>query len=129
VSRWTWVSHQAAIDLHAEQLEEHGGAAGLRDENALLSALARPQQIANYEPDADVFRLAAAYAYGLVQNHAFVDGNKRIALVVSGAFLALNGWHLDAPEREAERMMFALAAKTIDERMFAEWLKNQSVTL
>jgi death on curing protein len=125
---WLWLPFEAVIDLHAEQLEEHGGAVGLRDENALRSALARPQNLALYEPDtATAFRLAAAYAYGLTQNHAFVDGNKRIAFVAAATFLLLNGWYLDALETEAERMMLALSAKEIDEHAFTAWLEQHSI--
>jgi death on curing protein len=127
VSAFEWLPLEAVLDLHEEQLEEHGGAAGLRDENALHSALARPQQIAAYEPEATVFRLAAAYAFGLTRNHPFVDGNKRIAFIAAGTFLSLNGWYLDALEREAETMMIGLSARSIDEHIFADWLKDQSV--
>ena len=76
-SGWQWVPVEAVLDLYAEQIEEHGGRAGLRDENLLHSALARPVNSLHYEPEgATACRLAAAYAFGLACNHAFVDGNK-----------------------------------------------------
>jgi death-on-curing protein len=127
VSEPVWLPYELILDLHAEQLREHGGAPGLRDENGLRSALARPRQIATYESGASLFRLAAAYAYGLTRNHPFVDGNKRAAFIAAGVFLGLNDWYLDAPEGEATGMVLALAAKDIDEAAFTAWLKRWSV--
>ena len=127
MSDFEWLPLQAVIDLHAEQLEEHGGAVGLRDQGALESAVARPQNFAAYQAEASIFRLAAAYSYGLTQNHPFIDGNKRIAFVAGATFLILNGWYLDALESEAERMMVALSSKEIDESAFAEWLEQHSI--
>ena len=124
-----WLPLEAILELHAEQLEEHGGADGIRDRAALESALGRPQLIFDYEQDATLFRLAAAYAYGLTQNHPFVDGNKRISLIAAGTFLQLNGWYLDATEREAVDMMLALSSKTMDETGFALWLEQRSTRL
>jgi death-on-curing protein len=129
VSEPDWLDPEAIVDLHAEQIEEHGGAPGLRDENGLRSALARPQQIAAYEPEASLFRLATAYAYGFTQNPPVVDGNKRTAFIAAFAFLRINGWYLDAPEGEAEEMMLALSARRIDEAAFTEWLERRSVPL
>ncbi len=126
MSEPVWLPYELILDLHAEQLREHGGAPGLRDENGLRSALARPRQIATYEPGASLFRLAAAYAYGLTRNHPFVDGNKRAAFIAAGVFLGLNDWYLDAPEGESTDMVLALAAKDIDEAAFAAWLKRWS---
>jgi death-on-curing protein len=122
-----WVDVQGLIALHAEQLEEHGGAAGIRDHGALESALARPRQVLAYEPNATLFRLAAAYACGITQNHPFVDGNKRASLIAAGTFLLLNGWHLDATEREAVETMLALSSKTMSEEAFAAWLERCSI--
>ena len=87
---WRWLSRAVLIAVHEEQLAEHGGAAGLRDEGLFDSALARPQQLANYgEPD--VANLAAACAFGLLRNHPFIDGNKRTGYVAAELFLVLNG--------------------------------------
>jgi death on curing protein len=124
-----WLPLEAVLELHTEQLEEHGGAAGIRDRGALESALARPQMIFNYEQDATLFRLAAAYAFGLTQNHPFVDGNKRISLIAAGTFLQLNGWYLDATEGEAVEMMLALSSKSKNEADFALWLEERSIAL
>ncbi|MDX1574621.1 MAG: type II toxin-antitoxin system death-on-curing family toxin, partial [Kiloniellales bacterium] len=92
----TWVPVEAVIDLHAELLEEHGGAPGLRDRGGLESALARARQLHAYDPDTDLYALAAACAGGIIRNHPFVDGNERAAFVALGVFLTLNGLYLDA---------------------------------
>ncbi|MBB5518106.1 death-on-curing protein [Amphiplicatus metriothermophilus] len=108
--------------LHAEQLAEHGGAAGVRDEGLLESALARPENMAAYgEPD--LFELAAAYAFGIVKNHPFVDGNKRAGFMAAATFLLLNGWTLTATDKEVVEAMLALAAGEASEEEFALWLK------
>ena len=117
-----WVPKHLALRWHARLLERYGGAAGVRDEGLLEAALARPRTIAGYEPDAPLARLAAAYAYGLTQNHPFIDGNKRTAFAVLVSFLAANGFKLDVSEQEATRVMLALSARTIAEADLAEWL-------
>ncbi|MCC2664215.1 MAG: death-on-curing family protein [Geminicoccaceae bacterium] len=119
-----WVARELVHVLHERLLAEHGGAPGLRDEGLLDSALARPRQIRAYG-DPDLCALAAAYAYGLVQNHPFVDGNKRVAFMVAYVFLARNGRRLVAPEADATAMVMALAAGQTDEKAFAAWLRDQ----
>lgn len=109
--------------VHEEQLAEHGGAAGVRDQGLFESALARPQQVARYgEPDAA--DLAAAYAFGLVRNHPFIDGNKRTAYVSAELFLAMNGFGMVASDESAVLTTLALAASDIDEAAFAAWLRR-----
>ena len=121
-----WVEAGVALAIHDEQLAEHGGAAGVRDRNAFESAMARPQNLAAYgEPDLPA--LAAAYAFGLARNHAFVDGNKRTAFVVSEVFLALNGARLAATDAEAILTFVALAAGDIGEDELADWFRANSV--
>jgi death on curing protein len=121
---WHWIDRRLLVLLHDESLAQHGGAAGLRDEGLLESALARPLNFAAYgEPD--VAALAAAYAVGLAQNHPFVDGNKRAAFLSVGLFLGLNGWRLSATQAEATVAMFGLAAGEIDEATFAAWLRQR----
>jgi len=122
---WRWIDKRALLLLHDESLAEHGGAAGLRDEGLLDSALARPSNLAAYgEPDA--VDPAAAYGYGLAKNHPFVDGNKRAAFLAVGVFLAINGFRLRATQAEATVAVFALAAGEIDEMAFAAWLREHS---
>jgi death on curing protein len=124
VSEWRWISGEAATAIHEEQLAEHGGGAGIRDEGGLLSALARPQNLAAYgEPDAAV--LAAAYAFGISRNHPFVDGNKRTAWVLARLFIAKNGLRLDFQDADAVVRMVALAAGEITENEFARWLRER----
>jgi death on curing protein len=125
---WRWISKNALVLLHGESLAEHGGAMGLRDEGMLESALARPEQLANYgEPD--LAALAASYGYGLIKNHAFVDGNKRAAFLAVGMFLYLNGYRLTASPVDATRTMLALAASELSEEQFVEWLRKNIIAI
>ena len=120
---WRWVPRDVLIAVHEEQLAEHGGAAGLRDEGLFDSALARPRQLAHYgEPD--IADLAAAYAHGLVRNHPFIDGNKRTAFVAAQLFLRMNGQRINAPHVDCVMTTLALAASDIDETAFAAWLRR-----
>lgn len=120
---WRWLSRAVLIAVHEEQLAEHGGAAGLRDEGLFDSALARPQQLANYgEPD--VANLAAACAFGLLRNHPFIDGNKRTGYVAAELFLVLNGYAMTATDESAMLTTLSLAAGDIDEATFADWLRR-----
>ena len=124
MSRPLWVPYEIALAFHREQVAEHGGSPGLRSEDSLRAALARPEQRLNFEPGSDLFRLAAAYAFGIAKAHAFVDGNKRVAFAVAVTFLWRNGQYLDVATREAERFMMALAAGDTDEIEFSEWLRD-----
>ena len=121
---WRWIDRRLLVLLHDESLAAHGGASGMRDEGLLESALARPLNLANYgEPD--VAALAACYAFGLAQNHPFVDGNKRAAFLSVGLFLGLNGYKLTASQAEATVAVFGLAAGDIDEPTFTAWLRER----
>jgi death-on-curing protein len=111
--------------MHGEQLAEHGGSPGLRDDGLLESALARPQNLAAYgEPT--VFELAAAYAFGIARNHPFIDGNKRTCLVAAYAFLRLNGKRLRAGEADAVATILRLAAGELPEVELADWFAANS---
>jgi death on curing protein len=125
MSVWRWIDRRALLLLHDESIAEHGGAAGIRDEGLLDSALARPLNVVAYgEPDwAD---LAAAYGVGLAKNHPFVDGNKRAAFLAVGLFMALNGRRLVATQADATLTMLAVAAGSLDEAAFADWLRAHS---
>lgn len=118
-----WLTRSTVRALHRMQIEEHGGSHGLRDDGLLDSALARPRQKHAYEPGSDLATLAAAYSFGLAKNHAFVDGNKRIAFVAMYVFLGLNGFDLDAPEPEVVTTMENVAAGITDEVALAVWLR------
>ncbi|MCY1164646.1 death-on-curing family protein [compost metagenome] len=120
---WKWVNRQVLLLLHDESLAEHGGSPGLRDEGLLDSALARPLNLALYgQPD--VADLAASYGVGLAKNHAFVDGNKRAAFLAVGMFLAVNGYRLHATQADATWTVMDVAAGTMDEPAFAQWLRD-----
>ncbi len=122
---WRWVSRQLLVTLHDESLAIHGGASGLRAEGLLESALARPQQLANYgEPD--FASLAASYAFGLAKNHAFVDGNKRAAFLALGLFLRINGYRLTATQVDATVTILALAAGELSEEQLAQWVRSHA---
>ena len=99
---------------------------GFRDENLLESAIARPRQRWTYEPDVSIAQLGASYAYGLVQNHPYVDGNKRVGLIVLGAFLLRNGVRLTATEPEALETFLALAAGSVSEAELAAWVERHA---
>lgn len=119
-----WLSRQVVEILHLEQIAEHGGRPGLRDENALESALARPRQIFTHQESTTLPHLAAALCIGLAKGHPFVDGNKRVALLATYTFLAINGLVLDAEEMDAAEVMEAVAASELDEATVAEWLER-----
>lgn len=118
-----WMDANVALAIHDEQLVEHGGASGIRDANAFESAMARPLNLAAHgEPDAAAF--AAAYAFGLARNHAFVDGNERTAYVVAEIFLALNGKRLASSDAEGILTFVALAAGDLSEAALADWFRG-----
>ncbi len=120
---WVWVDPQALLAVHEEQLLEHGGAAGIRDAGLFNSALARARNSASCG-DPDVADLAAAYGSGVARNHPFVEGNERTAFVAVELFLALNGHELIADDADCVLTMLGMAAVTIDEATFAQWLRE-----
>ena len=121
-----WLGRLAIDEAHFRQIREHGGAHGLRDENALEAALARLRQRWRYVADVRLSELAAAYAFGLIRDHPYVDGNKRIALVAMVAFLDLNGIELTASGAEALSAILAIASGQMTERELAEWVDAHS---
>lgn len=121
-----WIDERDALTLHDRLLALHGGAAGVRDDALLKSALARPQQIDAYTDSPDLIDLATAYTVGIVRNHPFIDGNKRTAFVVGILFLELNGYRFSANETDAAQAVFALAAGTLDEAGYAAFLRTNS---
>ncbi len=123
---WTWLDADVLRAVHEEQLAEHGGAAGTRDENLFESALMRPRHLTEYG-DPDSADLAAAYGYGIARNHPFVDGNKRTAFVAVELFIELNGSELHAADSECVLTMLAVAPGRMDEAAFARWLRQHSV--
>jgi death on curing protein len=122
-----WIELRDALALHDRMLALHGGAAGVRDQSLLESALARPRQRFAYDPVADHVDLAAAYTFGIVKNHPFVDGNKRTGFVAGVLFLELNGYLFQASEEDAANAILQLAASTLDEACYANFLRRNAV--
>ena len=118
-----WVERVVVDAVHLDQLREHGGLPGIRDEDALESALARPRNQWHYQAATDVAALAAAYGWGLANNHPYRDGNKRIAFLTMAIFVELNGHELEAPEEEVVQVMLAVADRRCTEGEFAEWIR------
>ena len=123
--RFVWIDAAVVHAIHEEQLTEHGGSAGLRDEGLLESALARPQHLASYGAP-DVAACAAAYGYGLSRDHPFIDGNKRTAFVAVELFLFLNAYLLDATDAGCVLTMLRVAEGSISEADFAAWIRQNS---
>ena len=121
-----WLSRQAIEIIHQEQLSEHGGLPGLKDENALEAALARPLHKAAYGED-DIFVLAAAYMYGIVRNHPFSDGNKRTGFLAAYVFLLIHGHSIQAEQAEIIEFVLSVAAGEIDEEGITRFLRDVSV--
>jgi len=118
-----WVTYEQIVAIHSRQLRRFGGAPGLRDEGMLRSALERPANKWHYE-QADLPVLAAAYAFGPAKNHAFVDGNKRIAFMAMMVFLRKNGITFAPEPAVATKMFFALAAGEVSEDSLARWIRD-----
>jgi death-on-curing protein len=124
-----WISKRAVLAIHSEQLAEHGGSDGIRDETLLDSALAKPLNVFAYSEEPDIFRLAASYAFGIARNHAFLDGNKRTALAVSITFLDRNGWDIEASKEELYFTFLHLADGSLSEEELAAWFRDHAVPL
>jgi death on curing protein len=120
-----WLTREAVLAIHAQLLARFGGSAGIREDNMLESALAKPRQLHAYgQPN--VYEMAAAYAFGIVKNHPFVDGNKRAGFVAAYTFLGINGFDFTAPEEEAVIFTRGLAAGEITLEEYTLWLQKSS---
>ena len=122
-----WLSRVVVDAIHTEQLREHGGLPGIRDETALESALARAQQKWNYAKRPDMASLAAAYGFGLVRNHPYRDGSKRIGFLALVTFLGTNGDDLEASDAEVISEILALADGRVSEEELADWIRKRSI--
>jgi death-on-curing protein len=121
-----WIEDNVVAAIHSRQLAEHGGLDGVRAPGMLSSALARPKNAFAYsQPKPDIPALAAAYAFGIIKNHPFVDGNKRTAYVLYRTFLILNGHDLEATEVEKYETFLSVANGTLDEQQLAEWIRSK----
>jgi death-on-curing protein len=124
MSEPVWLNRHALQLLHSASIAEHGGAEGLRDEGLFESALARPQNLRAYEGVTDPARSAACYIFGLAKNHAFVDGNKRIAFIAGALFLRLNGYRLVAVQAQATLIILSVASGALSEDDLATWIRR-----
>ena len=123
-----WLTRVVIDAIHNDQIREHGGLAGVRDENALESALARPQQKWHHADRPDVPMLAATYAFGFVKNHPYRDGNKRIGFLAMVTFLGLNGYGFDATDAEVVAEFLSLADGSVLEQDLTEWIRAHCAT-
>lgn len=133
MSEINWIELDAVLVNHTELILETGGLDGVLNRGALESTLAKPQNYHYYNDESDLFTLAALYGYGLIKNHCFIDGNKRIAFVVTYTFLLINGIHLRADQSEAAKFFWELAAsleaQDVEIRNLAHWLQDHSEPL
>jgi death on curing protein len=124
MTEYRWLDREIILAIHEEQLAQHGGGAGIRDENLMDSALGRPQNLNAYNPDVDRCDLAASYAYGIAKNHPFIDGNKRTAYVAMELFLIEHGMMLTADDGDAVVTFLGLAAGDVSEEQLAVWIRG-----
>ena len=120
----TWLDRVSVDAIHDEQIREHGGLPGIRDDNALESAPARPRQRWQYDKSTDMADLAAAYGFGLARNHPYRDGNKRIAFLALYTFLGLNDCDFTASDAEVVTEIVSLAAGRVTEGELASWIRR-----
>jgi death on curing protein len=126
VKRLRWLTASAVAAIQEELISRYGGIPGLRAKGLLESAIARPRHLAAYERKVTVPLLAAAYGWGLLRNHPFVDGNKRIALAAMVVFLDLNGWELTCSQAEETAMILRAAAGEITEGEWSDWVAHSA---
>lgn len=120
-----WLSRSVVGIIHTNQIRDHGGSFGVREEGLIEVALDRPRNRWAYEQSTDLADLAAAYGYGLVANHGFVDGNKRVAFMAAYTFVGINDHELDVSEPEVVRVMLELAESNLTESKFADWIRER----
>lgn len=124
-----WLARREIDELHRRSIKQFGGSDGVRDGALIDSALARPVNRWNYQPESDLATLAASYGFGLVKNHGYVDGNKRIGFLAMSIFLYVNGLLLDASEPEATIVTLEVAAGERSEEELAAWIRDRSISL
>jgi death on curing protein len=126
---WQFLSLEAVVALHASLIEESGGSHGMRDAGLLESAISRAQNKVNYDPDATVCNVGASLAWGLIKNHAFIDGNKRIGLGALAVFLRVNGYVLTCSATEETVMVLRVAASETTEDEWTAWVERNAARL
>lgn len=118
-----WISAHAVYAIHSEQIAEHGGGTGVRDDNLLFSALEAPRQYHHYQQNVSIPALAAMYAHRLIKNHPFIDGNKRTGYIIARVFLVLNGYDVFASEEERLFVVFNMADGSLSEAETIRWFE------
>jgi death on curing protein len=121
-----WISPSLATTIHDDQIIRYGGSHGIRDKNLFLASLDRPRNLLSYGDSPNLFDLAAAYAYGIIKNHPFIDGNKRTAFVLMAIFLELNDYSLDTSNAEVVSKMTRLATDLESQESISIWLQAKS---
>lgn len=121
-----WLTSQLVEIVHMEQLAEHGGRHGIRDRNALESAMARPRQRWSYDATTTLPELAAALCFGIIRDHPFVDGNKRVGFLAAYVFLALNWLKLETDDDDVVATITGVAAGSFPEARLAEWMATHA---
>jgi death on curing protein len=121
-----WLTRLVVDAIHHDQIREHGGLRGVRDDHGLETALARPRQKWSYSDRTDGATLAAAYAFGIAQHHPYTDGNKRIAFLAMVTFLEINGYEFSASEADVVTEILALADGRVSEEALADWIRRHS---
>lgn len=124
---YQFLTKRGIIALHQQQISEHGGSPGIREDGLLESTLAKAQNLLAYVPDSQVWDLAAAYGYGFIQNHVFVDGNKRVGLASMAAFLYLNGYEMTSTEAEEVSIVLSVATGNCSQEDLALWVQGSIV--
>lgn len=124
---YRFLTKPGILALHHQQISEHGGRSGIRDEGSLDSTLAKPMTLPNYVSNSAVYDLAAAYGYGFIQNHVFVDGNKRVGLAAMAAFLYLNRYEMSSSEVEEVSIVLEVATGSLTQAELADWLRQRIV--
>ena len=126
MSKIRFLTVQQVKAIHQQQILTFGGSSGILDEGKLESAVFRAQNLSNYNRDATIYDLAAAIGWGIANNHAFVDGNKRTAFVVMAVFLEINGMMVTASEVDVVNIMLAVASNQISQEQLSDWLSKSS---
>jgi death-on-curing protein len=121
-----WLRDDIIRAAHDAQIAEHGGIAGVRSEDLLASARARPNMLASFDADADSPAIGAMYAIAIARNHPFLDGNKRVAWIAMRTFLEINGIGLTYDPIDAVRIMLSLAAGEITDELFTQWVRDHA---
>ena len=121
-----WLSVEIVVALQEESIARFGGSAGIRDPGLLESALERPRNLHIYEDDSDVAKLAASYGFGLIRNHPFVDGNKRVSLLAVAVFCHLNSLRFAPTQIDEVRTFVSMAAGDMTEAQLAGWIADNS---